>query len=222
MTGGTGGVRPRKRLWPDVALGGRRKRVFDFLGAVGILLFAWPLMLSIALAIKLTSKGPALFQQERIGHGGRKFGCLKFRSMVADAPDRLAQCLAADPDAAREWAETRKLRNDPRITVIGHLLRRSSFDELPQLINVVRGDMSLVGPRPVQSDELSRYGMQRVHYLRTRPGMTGLWQVSGRSDTGYAERINLDKRYALQWSMRRDAEILLKTIPAVVLQRGAV
>jgi exopolysaccharide production protein ExoY len=222
MFGGTKRASPRKRLWPDVALGGKRKRVADFLGAAGIILAASPVLLGIAVAIKLTSPGPVVFRQTRVGHGGREFSCLKFRSMVQDAPEKLAAYLASDPELSREWAETRKLRRDPRITSIGHFLRRSSLDELPQLFNVLRGEMSLVGPRPVQPDELDRYGMQRVHYLRTRPGMTGLWQVSGRSDAGYSRRIEFDTSYALHWSMRRDAEILLRTVPAVFLQRGAV
>ncbi len=222
MMGGTKPGQRRKKLWPESALGGKRKRTFDVMGAIAIAILASPVLLLIALAVKLSSKGPVLFRQGRVGHGGREFICFKFRSMVEDAPERLADHLAHNPAARREWFETRKLKKDPRVTAIGNLIRRSSLDELPQLLNVLRGDMSLVGPRPIQQDELSRYGMQRVHYLRTRPGITGLWQVSGRSNTNYDQRVQLDKRYALDWSMRRDAIILVRTIPAVLLQRGAV
>jgi lipopolysaccharide/colanic/teichoic acid biosynthesis glycosyltransferase len=143
--------------------------------------------------------------------------------MVLDADKRLAKLLAEDPAAAEEWAVRRKLPADPRITGIGRFLRATSLDELPQLLNVLRGDMSLVGPRPVVREELElNYGPAAAVYCATRPGITGLWQVSGRSDTTYAERITLDTRYVREWSLGLDLLILLRTVPAVLKRRGAV
>lgn len=167
--------------------------------------------------------GPALFRHPRVGLGGVTFSCFKFRSMVIDADARLARLLASDPVAAAEWETRRKLPRDPRITRIGAFLRRTSLDELPQLLNVLRGEMSLVGPRPVVREELDQhYGPATEAYCRTRPGLTGLWQVSGRSDTTYAERVQLDTRYVNEWSLALDLWILLRTIPAVLQRRGAV
>lgn len=208
--------------WPEKALGGAWKRAFDLVGASVILFLTIPLFLAIALAIKMSGPGSVLYAHTRVGLGGRPFPCLKFRSMVPDGDRVLAAYLATHPEAAAEWAEKRKLTHDPRITGIGNLLRKSSLDELPQVINVLRGEMSLVGPRPVVRDELTRYDLQLVHYLRSRPGITGLWQVSGRSDTTYEQRVRFDKNYALQWSPLQDLAILLRTIPALIERRGAV
>ncbi|MEL7471651.1 MAG: sugar transferase, partial [Pseudomonadota bacterium] len=162
------------------------------------------------------------FGSPRIGLHGKSFKCWKFRSMVVDADERLDALLASDPDAAREWAETQKLRNDPRITAIGRFLRKSSIDELPQLVNVIRGEMSLVGPRPVTRGELTRYDLNAIHYLLVRPGVTGPWQVSGRSNSTYEKRVQLDKTYALRRTFWSDALLLVKTVPAVLFGRGAV
>ncbi|WP_279387765.1 sugar transferase [Roseicella frigidaeris] len=204
-------------------LQGRLKRALDVLGAATLLLLILPILLPIALAIRADG-GPILFRHARIGLGGRSFGCLKFRSMVTDADARLARLLAEDPAAAAEWALRRKLPRDPRITRIGAFLRSTSLDELPQLLNVLRGEMSLVGPRPVVQQELDQHYSQAAAdaYCAMRPGITGLWQVSGRSDTTYAERVALDTRYAREWSILLDLRILLRTIPAVLQRRGAV
>jgi exopolysaccharide production protein ExoY len=148
-----------------------------------------------------TSPGPALFRHRRVGFNGKYFDCLKFRTMVTDAPERLRQLLESDPVAAAEWAANRKLRYDPRVTAIGAILRRSSLDELPQLFNVLKGDMSIVGPRPVTAEELVRYSGAVDAYLACRPGITGLWQVSGRSTTTYSKRVACDAFYAREWSM---------------------
>ena len=197
------------------------KRALDIAGAGALLLLGAPVFLLLALLVRADG-GPAFYAHERIGRGGRRFGCLKFRSMVVDSAARLEALLAADPAARAEWEATRKLRHDPRITWIGRFLRATSLDELPQLINVLRGDMSLVGPRPVVAAELAaHYGAAAEHYLSVRPGITGLWQVSGRSDTSYAQRVALDVRYATNPSLLEDVRILLRTPAAVLLRRGA-
>jgi exopolysaccharide production protein ExoY len=156
-----------------------------------------------------------------VGFKGDYFDCLKFRTMVTDAPERLRRLLDESPAAAAEWAANRKLRDDPRVTAIGAILRRSSLDELPQLFNVLKGEMSIVGPRPVTDEELVRYSGAIDAYLSCRPGITGLWQVSGRSTTTYQKRIACDTLYARKWSMTMDAKILIVTIPAVLLSDDA-
>jgi exopolysaccharide production protein ExoY len=193
------------------------KRMADiFLALSGIVLLA-PLLLICFFAIVLTSPGPALFRHRRVGFSGKHFDCLKFRTMVADAPERLRRLLESDPVAAAEWATHRKLRYDPRVTAVGAILRKSSLDELPQLFNVLRGDMSIVGPRPVTDEELVRYSTSIDAYLACRPGITGLWQVSGRSSTTYSKRVACDAFYAHHWSMTLDAKILIVTIPSLLL-----
>jgi lipopolysaccharide/colanic/teichoic acid biosynthesis glycosyltransferase len=201
----------------------RAKRVLDVTAAGALLVLILPVMLGIAVALRL-SGGPAMFGQMRVGQGGTPFRCLKFRSMVPDAEARLAEHLRDNPAAAAEWAERRKLRNDPRVTRFGAFLRATSLDELPQLLNVLRGEMSLVGPRPVVAAELeAHYGPAgTAAYIACRPGVTGLWQVSGRSDTSYAKRVALDMRYVRHWSLALDLRILLATVPAVLRRRGAV
>src|ERR1700760_463486 len=165
------------------------KRLIDiFLAASAILLLA-PLLIICFAATSMSSSGPALFRHRRVGFGGKYFDCLKFRTMAADAPDRLRELLESDPLIAAEWAANRKLRYDPRVTAIGAILRKSSLDELPQLFNVLKGDMSIVGPRPVTDEELARYATSVGAYLACRPGITGLWQVSGRSSTTYDKRV---------------------------------
>ena len=149
------------------------------------------------------------------------FDCIKFRTMVMNADEVLYQVISTDSQAAAEWAATQKLRNDPRVTRIGQFLRRSSLDELPQLFNVLRGEMSLVGPRPIVQAEVARYGCDIQHYYAAKPGLTGLWQISGRSDMSYARRVRLDVWYIRNWTLWHDIAILFKTIPAVFLQRGA-
>lgn len=197
------------------------KRCFDIaLGLILLALFAIP-MLIIALLIRLDSKGPSIFSQERIGRHGRIFRCLKFRSMYAGADERLQEILARDPKAMDEWMCRWKLKDDPRVTKIGRFLRRTSFDELPQIINVLKGDMSLVGPRPYMPSEWSFIMKQSDTILSVLPGITGLWQVSGRSKASYADRIALDLWYVRNWNLALDIIILLQTIRCVIKQEGA-
>jgi exopolysaccharide production protein ExoY len=185
-----------------------------------LLLFA-PLMLAVAWLIWRTDGIPIVFGHYRVGHQGRLFRCLKFRTMVRDAQQVLERVLRDDPAARAQWAREQKLDNDPRITRVGHFLRRTSLDELPQLVNVLKGDMALVGPRPITVPELERYGITRWHYLNVRPGMTGLWQVSGRNDVSYEERVRLDRRYVEQRNLFIDLGILLQTVKVVLARDGA-
>ena len=200
---------------------GALKRATDFVIASVALVFLLPVIVPMALVIRLSDGGPALFRQKRIGRDGKEFYCYKFRSMVVDADVRLRQLLETDPAARREWQATQKLENDPRITALGHFLRKSSLDELPQLINILKGEMSIVGPRPIVKNEIEKYGDYFGHYCQVRPGLTGLWQVSGRSDTSYGERVALDVKYVSDWSYVSDIKIIAMTIPAVLLSDGA-
>ncbi len=200
---------------------GAVKRAIDVVGAALLLLMLTPLLLCVALLVRRSSPGPVLYGHERIGLNGRRFRCWKFRSMVMDSEEALARHLAMSPAARLEWQATRKLRNDPRITPIGAVLRKLSIDELPQLFNVILGDMSLVGPRPVVADELPLYKTSARHYLRTRPGLTGLWQISGRSEMTYDRRVALDRAYVVRCGSLSDLLILFRTIPAVLRSRGA-
>ena len=217
-------VRPVAGL-PLVHLGSPRalhasrwaKRAFDVVGGTCLLMALTPLIVCTALAIKLHDGGPVLFRQVRIGRDGHPFGCLKFRSMVVDAERRLAD-LVVDHERSSVLF---KMVNDPRVTRPGRWIRRFSLDELPQLWNVVRGQMSLVGPRPPLPDEVARYEDDMNRRLRVRPGMTGLWQVSGRSDLSWDETVRLDLYYVDNWSMMQDMAILARTLSAVVSSRGA-
>jgi len=195
-------------------------RFLDIIIAIAVLVFALPLMLFIAAAIRLQDGGPALFSQTRLGQGGRDFRCFKFRTMVMDAEGRLAALFEKDPAARLEWEAHQKLRGDPRVTPLGLFLRRSSLDELPQLFNVLRGDMSIVGPRPIVQAEIARYGRSYPHYCRVRPGLTGLWQVSGRNTLSYRRRVALDRLYATAKSPGLDIAIILKTFAVVLLGSG--
>ena len=196
------------------------KRSFDLVGASVLLVVLAPALLGIAWAVRRDG-GPAIFGHERVGRNGRRFKCLKFRSMVTNADVVLKALLERDADARAEWAREFKLKNDVRITPIGRLLRKTSLDELPQLLNVLKGDMSLVGPRPIVEAELECYGADVRYYLMARPGITGLWQVSGRNDTDYSTRVSLDVSYVRDWSLRRDIGILFRTITVVVRGSGA-
>ena len=200
-------------------LGQIAKRSLDIVGALAILVFAAPLILGLSV-ILLCQGGGVIYGHRRIGMDGKPFGCLKFRSMVPDAEARLQEYLK-DPERLREWEETRKLRDDPRITAFGRALRRWSLDELPQLFNVLLGQMSLVGPRPVTAEELEKSGSDHPLYYHVRPGLTGLWQVSGRNDLDLLQRAELDTWYVINWSLWLDAVILVKTIPAVFGRHGA-
>jgi Undecaprenyl-phosphate galactose phosphotransferase WbaP len=209
-------LRNNLRYWPARLL----KRVFDVFAALVLLVLGALPLLYIALRIRRDG-GPAIFAHKRVGQTGKVFPCFKFRTMQVDAEERLRELLANDPAARAEWEREFKLRNDPRITPIGQFLRRTSLDELPQLFNVIRGEMSLVGPRPVIRAELARYGDDVDYFLMVRPGMTGLWQVSGRNDTGYDTRVYLDTWYVKNWSLWYDIAILFKTIRVVLNREGA-
>ncbi|NIX78084.1 sugar transferase [Microvirga terricola] len=200
---------------------GACKRVLDVNIAALMLFLLLPLMVCIYGLIRFDSGRPILFRQQRVGLGGRSFACLKFRTMTPNADKVLQELLERSPEARREWEQSFKLRNDPRVTPLGKFLRRSSLDELPQLFNVLAGDMSLVGPRPIVAAEMSRYGEALPLYLSVRPGLTGLWQVSGRSDCSYPERVALDEHYVQTWSLWNDAKIALRTINAVLSRRGS-
>src|SRR5208283_777839 len=202
-------------------IGGKSKRIFDVIIASITLIVFLPLFACVVLLLKLTDPGPVIFRHIRVGQGGRRFACFKFRSMVLDSDKVLKALLESDPAARKEWDRTQKLANDPRITPVGKFLRQSSLDELPQLINVIRGDMSLVGPRPIVPSELTRYGDKLSLYLQGRPGITGIWQVSGRNDCGYDRRIEMDANYVRNWRFSTDFVILLRTLGAVLAQRGS-
>jgi exopolysaccharide production protein ExoY len=196
-------------------------RVLDVVIAASAGLLILPLLAVLALVIHLQDRGPAVFAQTRIGRDGRPFRCLKFRSMVVDADKRLSDLLASDPRARAEWAATQKLRNDPRVTRLGAFLRKSSLDELPQIINVLRGEMSIVGPRPIVPSEIARYGRAYRDYCTVRPGITGLWQISGRNDVSYQRRVALDKLYVQAKCLRVDIAIVLKTVVVVLTRKGS-
>jgi Undecaprenyl-phosphate galactose phosphotransferase WbaP len=199
----------------------RIKRIIDVALALLLLLFALPFGLLIALAIVLDTRGPVFFHHSRVGLGNRRFNLWKFRSMVRDADSVLDEHLKNHPELQLEWNRSRKLKADPRVTRIGRLLRRSSLDELPQLWSVLRGDMSMIGPRPIVEDEIARYGDSFYLLTRVKPGLTGLWQVSGRSDIRYSERVDLDCRYISEWTPAMDFAVLLKTVRVVLLGHGA-
>ncbi|KQO89423.1 exopolysaccharide biosynthesis protein [Methylobacterium sp. Leaf91] len=197
------------------------KRSLDIGVAGTALLLLLPLLLLLGVLVWAGDGKSPIFRHMRIGRKGQRFGCLKFRSMVSDGDVVLRAHLATNPEAQREWDATHKLTNDPRVTSLGLVLRKTSLDELPQLVNVLLGEMSLVGPRPIVAAEIERYGSAFDTCFSVTPGVTGLWQVSGRSDCAYAERVALDLDYATRWSFGRDVVIMLRTIPAVLTQRGS-
>jgi Undecaprenyl-phosphate galactose phosphotransferase WbaP len=197
------------------------KRVLDLLS---ILVFSPPILLLsavIALLLKLESRDPIFYRQERIGLGGHRFYAWKFRTMIHDADAVLAKYLEQHSELREEWERNHKLRNDPRVTWLGKLIRRASLDELPQLWNVLKGEMSLVGPRPIVEEETVRYGDHFGEYLKVLPGITGLWQVSGRNDLSYDERVALDVYYVRQWSVWMDMQIMAQTVSVVLQGKGA-
>ena len=197
------------------------KRLMDIILALFAIICGSPVFLLTALLVKLTSPGPIIFSQIRVGRFGRHFKVYKFRSMCVDAKEKLEELLANDPEARAEWERDFKLKNDPRITKSGAFLRKTSLDELPQIFNVLRGEMSLVGPRPIIQEELERYGEHAADYLMVKPGITGMWQVSGRSDIDYAERVNLDSWYVRNWSVWIDVMLLWRTFDVVIRRKGA-
>ena len=206
---------------PASPLGGILKRSLDIVGACAGLLLLSPLLLMLAILVRYSDGGSIFYGHKRVGQGGREFRCLKFRTMVANGDEVLGAYLATRPEAMIEWRETQKLKSDPRVTAVGEVLRKLSLDELPQLLNVLRGEMSLVGPRPVVAAELDRYGGAAHYYLSARPGITGPWQISGCNDVSYERRVALDRSYLENWSLALDLRILVMTIPAVCLARGS-
>lgn len=197
------------------------KRIIDLVGVVFLAVFLLPLILCIFILIRV-SGSPVFFSQKRVGYAGQLFGCYKFRTMVVNSQEMLDEYLCKHPELREEWDKYFKLKNDPRITKVGGFLRKTSLDELPQLWNVLKGDMSLVGPRPVVVEELDRYyGEYAKDYITVRPGMTGLWQVSGRSETSYDERVMLDVWYIKNISPFLDVKILYKTFFVVLNGKGA-
>ena len=209
-------VRNNLRRWPARLT----KRIFDTTTATILLLVLSPLMLAIAAALKMEG-GRIIFSHLRVGKKGKNFNCYKFRSMIPNADQELHNLLSNNPDLQAEWNRDHKLKNDPRISKLGAFLRQSSLDELPQLFNVLKSEMSLVGPRPIVSEELEKYGLEKSYYLMVRPGMTGLWQVSGRNNVDYDARVYLDAWYVKNWSLWYDLAILFKTFKVVLAQRGA-
>jgi lipopolysaccharide/colanic/teichoic acid biosynthesis glycosyltransferase len=207
-----GHMSPRARSVYEIG-----KRGMDVVAALTLLLLASPLLFAIALLVKTTSKGPAFFAHRRLGHNGKMFSCLKFRTMIVNAEERLKQ----DSELRRQFEEKFKLEDDPRITPVGNFLRRTSLDELPQLIHVLRGEMSLVGPRPIVESELTKYSIYGKKLLSVKPGLSGLWQVCGRSHTTYPQRVMMDMHYIDHRSFALDLHLLVLTASAVVRKSGA-
>lgn len=195
------------------------KRTGDIVFSLSVLTLGAPIFLALALMVKASSRGPIFYIQPRIGRDYNTFGCIKFRTMRKDSDKILKSLLASSPELKKEFAKDHKLKNDPRITRLGKFLRRSSLDELPQFINVLRGQMSVVGPRPIVKAELSRYGYNMNEVLAVRPGMTGLWQVSGRNNLSYRQRVRLDLRYSRTRNFAMDLKIVLKTVMVVLNPR---
>ena len=203
-------------------IGGGLKRSLDIAISALLLAAVLPLFAIIAVIIKITDGNAVFYSQKRVGYGGKYFDCLKFRTMVVEGDKVLDDYLAANPEEAENWHLYRKLKHDPRILgFVGRFLRKKSLDELPQLINVLRGDMSLVGPRPVTEVEYNLYYKDTSVYNKARPGITGLWQISGRNEVTFEERVDLDRRYVKEWSLQKDLAIILKTPKVVVAGNGA-
>lgn len=197
------------------------KKLFDKVAALAGLVFFAPFLLLTAAVIAMTDGTPVIFAHERVGRGGRIFRCFKFRTMSRNAESILATLIATDPAAREEWEANRKLKVDPRVTCLGAILRKTSLDELPQLWNVLKGDMSIVGPRPIVVEECHHYGENIRDYLAVMPGITGAWQAHGRSNTTYDERVALDVAYVRNWSFGKDMAIILRTIKVVLGSEGA-
>jgi exopolysaccharide production protein ExoY len=197
------------------------KRGVDVAFALTGLIVALPFMVLVSIALQIDSPGRLFFVQQRVGLGGKLFPCFKFRTMREDAADVLKELLANCPESRLEWERDHKLRNDPRVSRLGKIIRTLSLDELPQMINILRGDMSIVGPRPIVISEIPKYGQYYRFYRSAKPGLTGLWQVSGRNDVSYAERVQLDREYTQRSSLTFDLMIMARTIPAVLGARGS-
>ena len=212
------GTAPRRRAGSSRArFADAAKRCLDIVGALAMLALSFPIFLIVAILVRASSPGPVLFRQKRLGKHGELFTCFKFRTMVKDAESQLASHAELRDIYTREF----KIKNDPRITKVGNILRKTSLDELPQLLNVLQGTMSLVGPRPIVPVEISKYGSFGDKLLSVRPGLTGVWQVCGRSDTTYDQRIVMDMFYVDRSSVGMDIKLLCSTIPSVIKRRGA-
>jgi exopolysaccharide biosynthesis polyprenyl glycosylphosphotransferase len=197
------------------------KRLMDLLISFALIIILFPLFILIAILIKITSPGSIFFKHKRLGLNGKLIDVYKFRTMVVNAQEVLERILSEDPNLKKEFEETYKLKNDPRLTKMGKILRKTSLDELPQIFNVLKGDMSLVGPRSIVLEEINLYKEHAKYLLRVLPGVMGLCQVSGRNDVDYEERIKMDMQYIMNWNLWLDINILLKTIPAVLKKDGA-
>ena len=225
----TGSERRRSRyIRPSISDKGRilakdpvELRAIDFVMSAVALIVLAPLLLIIAALVFVANPGPVFFKQSRVGRYGRMFNCYKFRTMATDAEARLEKLLANNPEARAEWEKDHKLRKDPRIVGVGGFLRKSSLDELPQLFNVFKGEMSLVGPRPIVSAEKKKYGRYINHYCLVRPGITGLWQISGRNDVSYRRRVAFDVIFATKGKMSDYFKILFMTVPSVLASKGS-
>jgi exopolysaccharide production protein ExoY len=197
-------------------IGGSAKRLVDIVLATFGMVILLPLFSLCLLGTFLSSHGSVIYRHRRIGFQGRRFECLKFRTMAPCVDKLLHGHLSANPQAKQKWEQTRKLRHDPRMTLFGTIMHKTGLDELPQLFNVLKGDMSIVGPRPMTDDEIERHAHRVSAYLACRPGITGPWQISGRSETGYGTRVTFDDAYARNWSLLMDVKIMLGTLPAVL------
>jgi exopolysaccharide production protein ExoY len=221
VRGDGGGFGYREFASSASPLGGVTKRIFDVMLASCALILFLPTFGLVSATIALFDGTPVLFRHPRIGYGRRPFLCLKFRTMLPNGDERLKRHLQSSPSAAREWAETRKLKNDPRVTMTGGVLCKFSLDELPQLINVIRGEMSIVGPRAIAADEVRMYGTNARYYFMARPGLTGPWQVGDRSEESYENRVALDRAYVENWSFWRDIFIIVRTVPTLLSTKGS-
>lgn len=211
----------RKTFDGGTSFSARAKYAVDFLLAACGILVLWPLILLLYVVLLTLQGKPVFIGHRRIGKDGVLFSCYKFRTMVRDADAALERHLAKYPAARVEWEQTRKLKKDPRITPLGAILRSSSVDEIPQLFNILKGEMSIVGPRPITLGEAEMYGARMNEYMSVRPGLTGLWQISGRNDISYGERVELDARYVAEQSLWGDFLIIVKTVPSVLLRQGS-
>lgn len=198
------------------------KRIVDIAFSSLALLLSLPLLFVVAVCIRLSSYGSIVYAHERIGRGGRPFKCYKFRTMHKDAEKLLQECLQASPELRKEWEQNHKLKNDPRVTGIGKILRKLSLDEFPQFWNVIKGDMSVVGPRPMVREEVEKkLGSKAAKILSVRPGLTGIWQTSGRSNTSYVKRVQMDELYVERRTIWMDLKLIFKTVPSMLSSRGA-
>jgi exopolysaccharide production protein ExoY len=196
-------------------------RLLDIIISLAALVFFAPVLSAVGVLVWLQDGGSMFYGQKRIGYGGKIFTCYKFRSMLVDSEERLNALLAKDAEARAEWLQDHKLKNDPRITAFGRFIRKTSLDEFPQLWNVLKGDMSLVGPRPIVRDEIAKYGRSFVRYASVKPGITGLWQISGRNNVKYHRRVAMDRHFCRRRNIRLYLFILIATVPSILAQRGS-